>query len=185
MRVKAVLMVLAAAAMMLAAAPAEDPAGSSEAESVTRACNAAEDGSYDPPSGRDSSDCYVNGTFDGSRTYRATHYTNDVDCGSDHQLIPGTEAVGVYVSGNLDGSSGFLQACSDGDLPINGRATLEGDAAAGDGSASIDGDKDNQPEQLQGWAKVDVGDQSVRCGDTNGRLDANNPTDEDTQEDCG
>ncbi len=186
---------LLAVGLLLAAAPAADPAGSSEAETVQRECGAAEDAHYDPPSGQGLAECTdADGTFDPSRTYEATHYTNEVTCGTDHQLVPGTEAAGVVVSGDLaqsgTGGDGFLQACSDGDLPINGRATLEGGAGAsgGDGTVTIDGDQSNTPEQLQGWAQVDLGDQTVRCGQAyaeGGRGDAHNPTDEDGQEDCG
>ena len=82
--------------------------------------------------------------------------------------------------------AGLLQ----GDLPINGRATLSGEGSTdgADADASIDGDRDNAVEQLQGWASVDAGDQTVRCGQSyadGGRGDAAHPTDDDTQEDCG
>lgn len=194
MRVRSALPLLAVG-LLLAAAPAADSAGSSEAETVQRGCAEPEDPHYDPPSGQGLAECNdANGDFDPTATYEAIHYTNEVTCGTDHQIVPGTEAVGVVVSGDLQqagtGGEGFLQACSDGDLPINGRATLEGGAGAGgaDGTLTIDGDQSNTPEQLQGWAQVDLGDQSVRCGQAyaeGGRGDASNPTDEDGQEDCG
>lgn len=186
---KRTILPLLAAGLLLIAAGYEDDAGSHETETVERACDEPASKQYDPPSGADASECYdAEGTFLPDATYTATHWTNDVECGSDHQLVPGTEGVGVRVSGNTDGSSGFLQACSDGDLPINGRATLAGDPAAQQGTLSIDGDRDNQPEQLQGWASVDFGEQSVSCGEAygeGGRADASNPTGDDGQQHCG
>lgn len=176
---------LLAVALLIAAAPAADQAGSSEAQTVDRSCGAPHDDRYDPPSGDGLAECQdAEGNHDPERTYSATHWTNDVSCGDDHQLVPGTETAGVRVSG--DGSAdgdGFLQACSDGDLPINGRATVDSG-----GTVSIDGDRDNEVEQLQGWARVDVADGTVRCGKSyadGGRGDASHPTDEDTQDECG
>lgn len=187
MRTRTVLPLLAAGLLLVAAGPAADDAGSSEAETVQRGCAEPESKQYDPPSGDGQPECYdADGNLDPNATYEATHWTNELSCGTEDQVVPGTEAAGVVVSGSTD--DGYLQACSDGDLPINGRATVEGDPAAQQASASIDGDSSNQPEQLQGWVKVDLGDQSVSCGEAygeGGRADAQHPTEDDGQQHCG
>lgn len=187
-------------ALLVAAAPAgpaPDQAGSSEAETVPRSCGAEADDRYDPPSGAGLAECKdAEGNHDDSREYTATHWTNDVSCGTDDELPAGVhDATGVSVSGNFapDGTNGagYLQTCSDGDLPIQGRFTLEGGAGSdgGAGTFTADGDRDNEPEQLQGWAQVDLGEQSVVCGksyEEGGRADAANQTEGDgSQENCG
>lgn len=190
MRVRSILPLLAVGLLAIAAAPASDEAGSSEAETVQRGCGEPASHQYDPPEGAGLEECKdpQTGLHDDSRTYTATHYTNEVTCGDDHQLVPGTEAAGVRVSGDMEGNAGFLQTCSDGDLPVHGRVTFRGDGDAQDASLTADGDNSNEPEQLDGWATVDAGEQSVTCGQAyseGGRADANNPTGDDGQDQCG
>lgn len=195
MRTKSLLLLPALlAAFLLAAAPAADRAGSSEAEEVDRACDAPEDAHYDPPSGKDLPECQTDGAVDPSKSYKAIHYTNDVKCGTDDQLAPTHGATGVAVSGDTaqdgTGGNGYLQTCSDGDLPIQGRFTLEGEVGTGGGAGTFtaDGDRDNSPDQLQGWAKVDLGEQTVTCGPSyaeGGRADGHTQADEGGQEHCG
>lgn len=191
------LLTAALAAMLLAAAPAADHAGSSEAVEEQRSCGAEHDTRYEPPSGEGLDECKdAEGNHDPDATYTATHWTNDVSCGTEDELPPGVHsATGVSISGNFapdgTGGAGYLQTCSDGDLPIQGRFTLEGGGGAGgaDGTFTADGDKDNNPEQLQGWAQVDPGEPSVVCGksyEEGGRADAHNQTEgEASQENCG
>lgn len=185
------------ATFLLAAGPAADQAGSSETETVQRSCGAEHDDRYDPPSGAGLAECNdAEGNFDASREYSATHWTNDVSCGTEDELPSGVHsATGVSISGNAgqsgSGGAGYLQTCSDGDLPIQGRFTLEGEigTGGGDGTFTADGDKDNTPEQLQGWAQVDLGDQTVECGksyEEGGRADAHNQAEGDgSQDNCG
>ncbi|MBW3619486.1 MAG: hypothetical protein KY461_04525 [Actinobacteria bacterium] len=185
------------ASVLLAAAPAApDQAGSSEAVEEQRSCGAEADPHYDPPSGHGLDECTTDGAHDPGKTYTATYYTNDVTCGTDDELAPGAHgATGVSVSGDFaqdgTGGAGYLQTCSDGALPIQGRFTLDGVVGAGgaDGTFTADGDRDNSPDQLQGWAQVDVGDRTVTCGpsyDEGGRADAYNQAEgEGSQEHCG
>lgn len=194
---KILLLPAALAAFLLAAAPAADQAGSSETETVQRSCGADYDTRYDPPSGEGLAECEdAEGNVDASREYTATHWTNDVSCGTEDELPAGAhDATGVSISGDFaqdgTGGAGYLQTCSDGDLPIQGRFTLEGGGGAGgaDGTFTADGDRDNTPEQLQGWAQVDTGGPSVECGksyEEGGRADAHNQADGDGgQEHCG
>ncbi|HVM20294.1 MAG TPA: hypothetical protein VM307_10070 [Egibacteraceae bacterium] len=120
---------------------------------------------------------------DGATTYMGWVWTNNVKCKSG-----GTDVAGlakVYTA--QAGTGGGAGVCNDGGtVPIQGRAVVQGSADKG-ATVYIDGDKDNQPAQLQGFARVDAGPGgvSVRCGDDNGRLDASNPTSDDGQDDCG
>lgn len=179
------------------AAVPSDETGSTEAVTIQRSCGAEADPHYDPPSGAGQSECLDgNGDFDPSRTYTATHFTNDVQCGSENVLVP-VDAAGVYVSGNggagADGGDGYLSTCSDDALPINGRATARGEGdTSGDlaVSATADGDKDNPESTSQGWvtATVTPGGPEYRCGKSyadGGRADSDAPTAEDTAEECG
>lgn len=199
MRSRSLLLLPALLATFLVAAspPAQDQAGSSEAETVMRSCGAEHDTRYDPPSGEGLAACQdANGNHDDSLEYEATHWTNDVQCGTDDELASGGhDATGLAVSGNGGqegtGGAGYLQVCSDGDLPLQGRVTLEGTGGADgvDGTITADGDKDNTPAETQGWAQADVGEPGVACGkayEEGGRSDAHHQAEGDGgQEHCG
>lgn len=184
------------AAAAEAAVPA-DESGSTEAATVQRACDAPADPHYVPSSGQAADECYdADGTFRPGRTYTATHHTNDVRCGSENVLVP-ADAAGVYVSGNggggAEGGDGYVSACSDDAMPINGRATARGEVdPSGDlaVSATADGDKDNPEETTQGWitATITPAGPEYRCGKSyaeGGRANSDAPTGEDTADECG
>ncbi len=116
-----------------------------------------------------------------------TTYTNDVRCNKGQTA----DAGGVKVYRAQSGTSGGVGVCNDGTgalgsrVPLQGRAVIQG--SQNGGTAYIDGDKHNQPSQMQGWARADAssGGLKVRCGDEKGRRDASHPTTTDGQEDCG
>ena len=116
-----------------------------------------------------------------------TTYTNDVRCAKGSRA----DAGGVKVYGVQSGTSGGVGVCNDGTgplgsvVPVQGRAVIQG--STNGGSAYIDGDKDNSPEQAKGWLRADMSSAGpkVRCGDDKGRRDATHPTAADGQDDCG
>ena len=116
-----------------------------------------------------------------------TTYTNDVRCASGSRA----DAGGVKAYGVQSGSGGGIGICNDGSGPVGSRVPVQGRAAAkgstSGGTVYIDGDKNNSPEQMKGWARVDASSSGVkvRCGDEKGRRDATHPTSADGQEDCG
>ena len=105
-----------------------------------------------------------------------TQWDNQVTCGTNND-VGGTD---VYAAEN------GVEVCSDSaDLPIQGRIIATTDDG---GYVAADGDGDN-PEEAQGWARLDGS--GARCGDIAtdddtpaGNADATHPTTEDTQEDC-
>lgn len=188
----AALLVAAAPSTQQQAAGPNDSVGSSETKTVNRSCGAAKDTHYDPPEGKGLAACKTNGKHDPKKKYKATHYTNEVTCGSSNALAP--EAAGVTVSGKQSGTAGgAVQVCSDGQLPIHGRATAEGAVPTNGnvvGTISIDGDNSNSNDTAKGWARVDFSRSgaAVRCGKSyadGGRADAGNPTSSDNQSECG
>ncbi|HVM20295.1 MAG TPA: hypothetical protein VM307_10075 [Egibacteraceae bacterium] len=121
------------------------------------------------------------------KTKRGTVYTNDVRCAKGSRA----DAGGVKVYAVQSGTSGGVGVCNDGTGPVGSAVPIQGRAVAR-GSQNgvttyIDGDKHNQPAQLQGWARADVNQSgpTVRCGDDKGRKDASAPTKADGPEDCG
>jgi hypothetical protein len=119
-----------------------------------------------------------------------TVYTNDVRCAKGEKA----NAQGVRVYQKQSGTTaGGVGVCNDGTgalgsrVPVQGRAVAQG--STGGGSVYIDGDKNNSPEQMKGWARVDgkfgPSAPTVRCGDEKGRRDASHPTSIDGREDCG
>lgn len=136
-----------------------------------------------------------------------TVYTNDVECGEidgDDGDVPDvdTPLANVYTTGNPESASGGVEVCNDGsDTPeevpeeapsVEGRIYADGSAEEG-GTVAADGDKDNEPEQLQGWIAVDVNPQgeepvSVTCGADEadgGNLSSTHRTEADSQGECG
>jgi hypothetical protein len=116
----------------------------------------------DGPSGSHEED-----TVDGT-----TVYDNNVSCGGGEATPAGT----IYAGDN------GVEVCNDGSgaLPLQGRIIATSDDG---GYIAADGDRDNSPEQAQGWVRLDSG--GVRCGDSAGNNDATHPTAADTSEDCG
>ena len=119
-----------------------------------------------------------------------TVYTNDVRCAKGSTA----DAQGVRVYHQQKGTTaGGIGVCNDGTgalgsrVPIQGRAVAQGSTSGG--TVYIDGDKNNQPEQAKGWARIDgkfgPSAPTVRCGDEKGRRDATHPTAADKQDDCG
>jgi hypothetical protein len=174
---KVLLAGLVAAGLVVTAGSAvatESPSGSSEGAERTYACPG---GPEDPAPGPE--DCQ-----DGATEYTAYDYDNEVDCGS------GQAADTPALAGNLGGDpaamEGYGEICSDDDnvAPIQGRILVDGSQADGI-NVSVDGDASN-PAPGDGWVSVHVGSApSVSCGDAEGNLDSQTPTDADTQEDCG
>ncbi len=181
----------------LAAGPVKmaDSAGSSEVKTVQRSCGAPRDTHYEPPEGKGLAACKNSkGQFDPNRKYTAKHFTNNVTCGTSKALAPSQQGLTISGDGGQAGTGGggFLQVCSDGALPVQGRITAEGAVGVGtvNGTVTADGDRDNSASQAQGWAQLVISNSgpAVRCGESyedGGRADASNPTSEDTQDDCG
>ncbi|HWH27453.1 MAG TPA: hypothetical protein VNU26_00590, partial [Mycobacteriales bacterium] len=128
--------------------------------------------------------------------YQATHWTNDVKCGSKGQLTPeqaNATGLRVYGAGDPAAQSGSVGTCSDGSgpVPVQGRAGLSGSPATGP-KVVVDGDRDNGNATAQGYLIVEAKPQpappTVRCGDEyadGGRADSDSPQDRDTQAECG
>jgi hypothetical protein len=186
------LIPLALGALLLGGVPAlADANGSTEQRKVSRSCGAdMSDNHYSTPQGND---CKTNGAFDKSKTYTATHYTNDVRCGSG---VAPANPTGVH----LYASQGGVGTCSDGgdlpvDGPVQGRAGVTGSQSSG-AKVTIDGDKDNAApnnnETLRGYAVVEAKPQpappTVTCGDEysqGGRADSDSRQARDNQGECG
>lgn len=165
-----------------------DESGSTEARKVKRSCGAKADSHYSPSSGKDANACYdSNGNFRSGGSYTATHYNNDVTCGSENR-ITGSGATDTWVAGTADTDGGYVQYCADDFTPGHGRVTARGDA---DGSVQVvvDGDKDNPEEISQGWASATVSADGpeYRCGKSyaeGGRGNSDAPTNADNAEQC-
>jgi hypothetical protein len=179
--------------LVLGAVPAlADSNGSTEQQKVRRSCTAAKDPHYSKPAKnecRKKSGRYVAPSADGK--YSATHYTNDVKCGSKNEVSPSNPTgVHVYGAGDPTTPKGGLGLCSDGPLPAQGRLGISGDSSGF--TVTADGDKDNNTPATSdgtGWAIVSVGTggASVSCGksyDTGGRGDTDAP-DDGAQANCG
>lgn len=169
--------------VLLGAVPAvADGNGSTEQRTVTRSCSAKPDPHYSAPKGND---CKGK-----SKTYQATHYTNDVKCGDKNALTPANPTgVRVYGSGDPAAQSGSVGACADGSgaapNPVQGRASVGGSPATGP-RVVVDGDKDNGPSQAQGYVIVEG--TSYRCGhgySEGGKGDSDTPEAQDGSDDCG
>lgn len=122
----------------------------------------------------------------GETTYQGYVWDNDVSCHSGGTDVAGAK---VYVWNDLAMHSAGAGACNEGaaPVPVQGRAVTEVGYWSGWGTLYVDGDKDNTPEQAQGFARVDAGRNGagVRCGDEGGKLDASDPGEGDSQGDCG
>ena len=166
-----------------------DGNGSTEQRTVTRSCGAAADPHYSAPK---ATDCKTNKKFDKKKSYQSTYSSNDLKCGSKNSLTGATPAgLQVYGGGDPTGPSGSIGVCSDGSLPLQGRATLGGAPSSGV-TLTVDGDKDNNnpvTDKGTGYAvvKAGPGGASVACGKTyakGGNGDTDNPVDA-SQANCG
>jgi hypothetical protein len=174
-------MCVLAVAMMVGPVAADDFTGS-ETEERELACpgegesvpaNQSEPGPDDCPGEEE------------NETYTGTVWTNEVTCNDDGVEVG--PAGNLYYVGDPGDMEGGVGICNDGDtVPLQGRIVLQG--SMDDGlTAYADGTDNNTPDQLQGWARVDVnGDgPEVRCGADDGKRDATTPGPEDTSDNCG
>ena len=115
-------------------------------------------------------------------------WDNDVTCGEGQAAATPLGTVVVYgIPDGAPSSAGALEVCSDDSAVVQGRIIAAGDATTQSGYIAVDGDKDNQPAQAQGFARVegDATGLTARCGDDAGAKDATHPGTSDGQEDCG
>jgi hypothetical protein len=179
--------------LIVGAVPAlADSNGSTEQQKVRRSCTAAADAHYSKPAKnecRKKAGRYVAPSKDGK--YNATHYTNEVKCGSKNEQSPSNPSgLHVYGAGDPTTPSGGLGVCSDGAVPVQGRLGISGSPSGF--AITADGDKDNNTPVTSdgtGWAVVSVGSSgpSVSCGksyDTGGHGDTDAPSD-GAQGNCG
>lgn len=120
-----------------------------------------------------------------AKTYKGKAWDNDVKCADGGQDL---QAAKLYETGGADQMGGGVGVCNDGSTaPVQGRIVFQGSFEQEGFSVYADGDKDNSPEQAQGWARLDVGTggPGFSCGDAAGKRDASNPESGDTSEDCG
>ena len=119
-------------------------------------------------------------------TYEGKYWDNDVQCNSGGTATPVGD---LYFDGDEGDLWGVVGLCNDGDgaLPVQGRVHARGSEEDGGFTVTADGDKDNDPEQAQGWAQVYAGTDgpSLTCGDANGKQDSSHQGPEDGQDDCG
>ena len=107
----------------------------------------------------------------------STHYTNDVQCGSNTNV----GGLDVFVG------PGGVEVCSGGDspAPLQGRVMAAGDPASQSGFVGADGDMDNSPAQAGGWLGVSSESGTpVACGDSEGNHDISHAGPEDDINDC-
>lgn len=183
MRRIVVLPVLAASIAFGVVPALADQNGSSEQRTETRSCSAKPDPHYSAPKGND---CKGKN----KKTYQATFYSNDVKCGDKNALTPANPTgIRVYASGDPATQSGSVDACADGSgaapNPVQGRASVGGSPATGP-RIVVDGDKDNAPEQAQGYLMIEG--TTYRCGHSyadGGKADSDTPEDKDGSDDCG
>jgi hypothetical protein len=182
------LLPVALGLLLLGGIPAlADANGSTETTTETRSCSAPADDHYSAPTDTDCRN--ADGSFDADKTYQATRWTNDVRCGGTNSPTPANPTgLRAYAS-----QAGGIGICSDGALPVQGRAGASGGADGG--TVTIDGDKDNAApngnETARGWATVGVKPGAapvVTCGDEysqGGRADSDSAQARDTQAECG
>jgi hypothetical protein len=188
------LLPLAAAALLLGGVPAlADANGSTETTTVDRSCSAPADNRFSEPGPNDCKK--ADGSPNPGGTYKATHWTNDVKCGSTNSPTPDNPSgIRLYAS-----QAGGVGMCSGGGslpvaAPVQGRAGVTGSTSGA--KVTVDGDKDNAApnnnETLRGWATVEAkpaaAPPTVTCGDEysqGGRGDSDSPqAGRDKQEEC-
>jgi hypothetical protein len=117
----------------------------------------------------------------GKTTYKGTYYSNDVKCGKGGQDL---QAAQLYAAGGP--TDGGVGVCNDGDTaPIQGRVVFQGNSSGA--TVYADGDKDNSPDQAQGYIRFDLGGSggSMGCGSEDGNRDASRPGKDYDQSNCG
>jgi hypothetical protein len=162
-------------------ARADSRSGSSESDQHTYPCPTTESPLPEGQPAPGPGECEA-----GDTEYTHTEHTNDVDC-TDEPTVPAQEGIAVSVNGDPDEQWLEIEACSDGTAPVQGRGIIAGSVEEEGIHGTADGDKDNSPEQAQGWATVGAGTggPSVTCGDDAGTQDSTESTDADGQDDCG
>lgn len=119
-------------------------------------------------------------------TYEGYVWDNQVTCNDDEAAD--LEIGKLYVHGDDSDLSGGVGVCNDGDTgPLQGRIVIQGSMEDEGIAAYADGTDENEPDQLQGWARVDVGTSGAeaRCGADDGKRDATHPGEDDTMDNCG
>lgn len=182
----AVVVLVLGAVALGAPAGAHDFTGHEEQEE-TLACplpREAVPANQEPP---DDTECRDQDIPDEEETYRGMVWDNDVECAEGEEAA--TPVGNIYAIGDPAALEGGIGLCNEGSgaVPVEGRVRLEGSQESQGFTVTADGDRDNEPEQAQGFAQVYAGlaGPSVRCGDPNGKQDASHIGAEDTQEDCG
>ena len=115
------------------------------------------------------------------KTYQGTYYSNDVKCA---EPTADAQAAKVYATGGP--TDGGLGVCNDSDtVPIQGRVVFRGSSSGF--VIYADGDKDNSPDQAQGYMRFDItpSGAGMGCGSEDGNRDASNPGDDYDQANCG
>lgn len=182
---KLLLSVLCVLGLLVAGPASADDVVGSEKEEQELDCPADGESvpeNQEPPEDGECKDDPATTDVDESEgTYTGWVWTNEVTCDSDNQGLDGV----LTGDATQSGTGGEMGLCTDGALPIHGRLVMGGSAESGGMYLYIDGDSSNEGP-LSGWARVDAyGAPTVRCGDSDGRLDASEPTDSDAQDDCG
>jgi hypothetical protein len=115
------------------------------------------------------------------KTYKGTYYSNDVKCaknGHDAQVAK------LYTAGGP--TDGGVGVCNDGDAaPIQGRVVFTGGSSGF--TLYADGDKDNSPDQAQGYIRFDLTPTGggFGCGSEDGKRDASRPQKDSDPSNCG
>ena len=115
------------------------------------------------------------------KTYKGTYYSNDVKCGAP---VADAQVAKVYATGGP--TDGGVGVCNDGGaVPIQGRVVFQG--SSNGFIIYADGDKDNAPDQAQGYARADLTPAGGKfgCGAEDGNRDASNPGKDYDQANCG
>jgi hypothetical protein len=116
------------------------------------------------------------------KTYKGTYYSNDVKC--EHHSGNDIGVARLYTS---SGEVYGIGVCNDqSTFPVQGRVVLQGNMDDGL-TAYADGDKDNSPDQAQGYARFDLSSDGGQfgCGSEDGRMDASAPGKDHDQSNCG
>lgn len=125
---------------------------------------------------------------DGNQTGTTHVEDNQISCGGaeDKTIDTGT-GISVNAAGD-PAEGGALVVCNEGgnEAPVQGRVIASGGTSGG--SVAADGDADNEAEQAQGWARVNVdGDgPAIGCGNTEtGDTDSADPAGPLSTDTCG
>lgn len=161
-----VLGIMLAVFSVAVGASADGPGGSSEHHA---ACTDSQGNTTHLGPGTEAGDCP-------SGTTGTTVHDNDVTCGDNNDVA------GFDVSAGPGG----VEICNDGGSSApQGRVMASGDPANQSGYVGADGDKDNSPEQAQGWLGLSSESGTpIACGDAAGNHDLTHATGDDDINDC-